>query len=293
MRIIGQGIPGVLNGCEIARVSLLILIFSTFSDVAFGFSIPFGNQDSIVVNGRQLTYVAEVNVDTLERQPVFKSRDWWVGAGWDIPVARPVMTSEFSTMELVSARPQLVLEHQLERSSGRARLGAFLAYSQPWSFDSSEVSTHTKGWLFSSIGQPGSGVQQVALIPDSLAPERDTLLAPLSPGHAIRLGVMWEGKSNNGWYPRLSISTEILRPSAYHLKPPADPTLWPQVHADETYHPGTWYEGRLRFECGGVVDLGDSYWYRRSSIQMRPTLYWIPGLTWGLHVALIVSPTRR
>ena len=151
-------------------------------------------RDSIEVNGARFVYLADVSIDTTQGEVLSSFSDWWIGVGWDVR-RNPQVMGTMSTLDLVSNRPQLMLEHHLTLPRMGGRLGWNVVYSQPWRLAQEEVSDNAKGW----IAEPGSDwplpVRQVILSPDSLFPEPDTLLAPLSIGNAIRIGGFGKAKS--------------------------------------------------------------------------------------------------
>ncbi|MGB1384539.1 MAG: hypothetical protein ACPG66_01665 [Flavobacteriales bacterium] len=250
-------------------------------------------RDSVVVDGNRIQYLAEVEVDTAKRQATFVGEDWWLGLGWDVAVGAQTSPQPILTSHLPANRPLIYLERQQDLMSGKGRVGAFLAYSQPWAFSALEVSEDAKGWIRSEGPRPSTPLQQVVLTPDSLAFERDTLMAPLASSHAIRLGVMWEGQPRGGWWPRASVSAEVLRPRVWELLEPGDPAGWPAVAATDTFREIRGWANRARFEVGGAMDLGESASMRRAASQFRASLYWVPGGPVGVSVALLASPTRR
>ncbi len=251
------------------------------------------DRDSVVVDGHRVRYLAEVEVDTTRQKPTFGQEDWWLGLGWDVLVGSQDRANAISTSHLAANRPLIYMEHQRDLVSGRGRVGAFLVYSQPWSFSSEEVSEDAKGWIRAEGVRPSTPLQQVVLTPDSLAFERDTLMAPLSPSHAVRLGVMWEGSSRGGWWPRASVSVDVLRPRVWVLSAPEDPVEWPVLTAGDTFREERWWFNRARLEVGGAMDLGDAASLRRTASQFRASIYWVPGGVFGVSVALLASPTRR
>jgi hypothetical protein len=249
-------------------------------------------RDSVVVDGSRVTYLAEVDVDTTQGVPLFQREDWWFGVGWDVHVGPP-STADFSTLGLPANRPLLFLEHQQALPSGRGRLGVFLGYFQPWALAEAEVSSDVKGWIESVDRRASSPLRQVVLTPDSLAYERDTLMAPLSPGHALRLGLCWEGQNVWGWWPRLALSADVIRPQGWTLMAPPSPGDWPDLQPQNTFHASKWFEGRFRAELGGVMDVGQAPMARRAASQLRAAVAWVPGMYWGVSLALMASPTRR
>ena len=250
-------------------------------------------KDSVVVDGSRVTYLAEVDVDTTRDASLSLGDDWWLGVGWDVPVARLHSSDVVSTMGMVTNRPILHLERQSIHPHGRGRRGVFAAYSQPWTFAEEEVSPNVKGWIAPSSPGLSSPVQQVILTPDSLANERDTVMAPLSPSHALRIGLCWEGVNILGWWPRASVSVDAIRPQGWHLLQPPAPSEWPDVLASDTFQKATWWQGRFRLELGGVMDFGNANGTRRSASQFRASLCWVPGVYGGINLAMLASPTRR
>ena len=71
-----------------------------------------------------------------------------------------------------------------------------------------------------------------------------------------------------------------------------DPSTWMAVSSEDTFQPEG-MDQTLPLECGGTLDLGESYPGSRSASQFRANLFWVPGGTWGLAMAVVVSPTRR
>lgn len=250
-------------------------------------------RDSIEVNGARFVYLADVSIDTTQGEVLSSFSDWWIGVGWDVRRNHQVMGT-MSTLDLVSNRPQLMLEHHLTLPRMGGRLGWNVVYSQPWRLAQEEVSDNAKGW----IAEPGSGwplpVRQVILSPDSLFPEPDTLLAPLSIGNAIRIGGFWEGQKRLGWHPRLGMSFSLWRPQNWLLHQPG-PTFesWQTVNASDTFEAGSWWNGRWRIDAGGTLDLGQRHPGVRAATQCRMLAYWVPGRHWGVNLSLAVSPTRR
>jgi hypothetical protein len=280
--------PGRRNHLRI-RLSTLALLLGWCSAL-FARSTE---RDSVVVDGNRVQYLAEVDVDSTLQETAFGGEDWWLGLGWDVRVGAHASPQFISTSELAANRPLIYLEHQRDLASIRARVGVFLAYSQPWSFSEDEVSEYAKGWIWSVGPSSSAPLQQVVLTPDSLAFERDTVMAPLAPSHALRLGALWEGPQRAGWWPRASISAEVLRPKSWALFETGDPETWPAVTSGDTFREEKWWTSRFRLEAGGVMDLGKEVTLRRSASQFRACLYWVPGGVFGLSVALLASPTRR
>lgn len=273
------------------EVSKVLVLALCWAKAGGGLASTFP-KDSVVVDGSRVTYLAEVDVDTTRDASLFQRDDWWLGVGWDVPVARSISSEDISTLGLVTNRPLLHFEHQSTHPRGRGRWGVFAVYSQPWTLAEEEVSPNVKGWISSSSGL-SSPLQQVILVPDSLASERDTVMAPLSPSHALRVGLCWEGVNILGWWPRASVSVDALRPQGWHLLPPSDPSEWPQVQASDTFQKATWWQGRFRLELGGVMDFGNAHGAQRSASQFRASLCWLPGVYGGINLAMLASPSRR
>lgn len=249
-------------------------------------------QDSIVVDGQRLRVIADVRIDTSAWQTTPVESDWWFGVSWDIQ-ASPLSASDarISTLDLFPNRPSLRVERQHVLRKGGGRIGVFAEHSQPWTFSADEVSENAKGWVWGSAGQ--SFIQQFTLTPDSLAFERDTIMAPLSPGHAIRVGASWEGKAMGGWRPRAAVSGYAWRPFGWSLRAPGDPSSWMATDAEDTFMREAMWRARMRLELGLVLDLGESYPSARSAAQFRVDAFWLPGSIGGLCVSLVMSPTRR
>ena len=251
-------------------------------------------QDSIVVDGQHLRVIADVRIDTSAWQVSTSESDWWFGVGWDIQ-ASPLSASgtHISTLDLFSNRPALRVERQQVMRKGGGRLGLFAEHSQPWTFSSEDVSENAKGWIWGGEGQGSSSIQQFTLTPDSLAFERDTTMAPLSPGHAVRVGVSWEGQPMGGWRPRAAVSGFAWRPFGWSLRAPGDPASWMATNASDTFQREAMWRARMRLELGLVLDLGESYPSARSAAQFRVDAFWLPGSIGGLFFSLVMSPTRR
>ena len=250
-------------------------------------------KDTVSVDGHRLIYEADVRVDTTVQVVVPARTDWWIGLGWDVPTAQPSDWSGMSTTNLGANRPSIRLECHRTLARERGRVGAQVVHFQPWAFSEEGVSDDVKGWIVSSMNSNSAPLEQVVLTPDSLAFERDTLMAPLSPGHAFRVGGQWEGRARGGWRPRVAASVVVWRPGSWMLAAPGDPSTWMAVSSEDTFQPeGAWTK-RCRLECGGTLDLGESYPGSRSASQFRANVFWVPGGTWGLAMAVVVSPTRR
>lgn len=274
---------------HLGRHALALMAAWILAGMALASETP---RDSVVVDGSRVTYLAEVEVDTTQGVPLFQGEDWWFGVGWDVHVGQP-SSADFSTLGLSVNRPSLFLEHQQDLPSGRSRIGVFFGYFQPWALAEGEVSSDVKGWIESVDRRSSSPLRQVVLTPDSLAYERDTVMAPLSPGHALRMGLCWEGQNVWGWWPRVAFSADVIRPQGWILRAPASPSEWPDVQPQNTFHETKWFEGRFRAEVGGVMDVGQAQMARRTASQLRAAVAWVPGTYWGISLALMASPTRR
>ena len=252
------------------------------------------HRDSIEVNGAVFVYLADVSIDTTKVEQYKAFSDWWIGMGWDARQHLPSAEGTVATLDLVSSRPQLMLEHHSTLNNMQSRLGWSVAYSQPWSLMEEEVMDNAKGWILEPGNGPSFAVRQVVLEPDSLFPEPDTLLAPLSIGHAFRFGGFWEGKARLGWHPRVGVSFDMWRPKGWVLHQPG-PTVgsWQTINASDTYGLESWWNGRWRVEVGGTLDLGKRQLGVRAPAQYRMLAFWVPGRHWGINLSLAVSPTRR
>ena len=250
-------------------------------------------RDSVVVDGNRMSYLAEVDIDTTWQSNPNWDQDWWIGVGWDFSSHPEVNSVSISTGALSENRPLLYVERQKIQPSGTRRAGFFAAYFQPWILAQDQISEDVKGWILASEKGSASPVQQVILTPDNLAPERDTLWAPLRPGHAFRLGICLEGKKRKFAYPRGALSVDAVRPPIWTLQIPQEPSTWPTTEPTQTLERAPWHAGRMRLELGAVLDLGLNVPSRRSSSQLRMSAYWVPQSTWGLTACLLVSPTRR
>ena len=104
------------------------------------------HRDSIEVNGAVFVYLADVSIDTTKVEQHKAFSDWWIGMGWDARQHLPSAEGTVATLDLVSSRPQLMLEHHLTLKNMQSRLG-WRAYSQPWSLMKEEVMDNAKGWI--------------------------------------------------------------------------------------------------------------------------------------------------
>lgn len=250
------------------------------------------HQDSVVVDGQRYVYLADVLIDTSAHQKGSLAEDWWLGLQWDRAINAPFQTEGVSSSSLASNRPLLQLERQQTMQNGLRRWGLRLEYFQPWVLRRSEVSEDVKGWI-----EPESAaispLEQVILIPDSLAFERDTIAAPLALGNGLRLGVTLEGQKRKGWHPRVSLSCDVLRPKSWKLRSPGDPSKWPLGTAEDVTVLESNWRGRWRAEGGIVMDLWSRNTSQRAAVQMRVSAFATDRGMWGISLACMTSPTRR
>ena len=250
----------------------------------------FAIQDSVVVDGQRFDYFAEVEVDTTASLTNGLQRDWWLGMGWNVQANSS--SGDLSTIGLPARRPTLYLSFQQDFRKARGRGGVYLSHHQPWTIQIDEVSPYIKGWVKSE--SRWAQVEQILLVPDSLEPERDTLMAPLVIGHAVNLGLAWEGEEVKGWRPRCSAAWTILRPANVLLfAAPPNPEDWNTTAPSETYMTQPWWTSRLRLEAGAVLDWGDPHLAKRTASQFQVQVFYMMPDVWGVQFALHVSPTRR
>ena len=250
-------------------------------------------RDTLIVNGSRVAYQAQVAVDTLVNLSLDARVDWWIGAGTDLTHRQSYEEVNVPLLAMGTTRPFFRLER---RHSGKKGMwGLHCTYHQPWKLSESEISPHVKGWVIEDSDHTLSspGLRQVVLIPDSLAFERDTLMAPISAGHALRIGGSWERVSSASWHLWLAGSMTALRPDNWHLSSPLDPTTWRSIQATDTYAKTGWLVHRFRLEVGALADVGVSHRGRRSASQLRISLFADSAKSWGARVMLLVSPTRR
>jgi len=119
------------------------------------------------------------------------------------------------------------------------------------------------------------------------------LLAPISGGHALRIGGSWERVTSAPWHLWLAASMTALRPDTWLLSSPMDPVTWRSTQAMDTYAKAGWFVHRFRLEVGTLADVGVSHRGRRSASQLRISLFADSAKSWGARVMLLVSPTRR
>ena len=251
------------------------------------------SRDTLVVNGSRVAYEAQVAVDTLVALSVDAKVDWWLGAGMDLTQLQSFEDMDVPLTAVGTTRPFFRLERR--HSGKKGRWGVHCTYHQPWKLSESEISPHVKGWVVDDKDQTLSspGLRQVVLIPDSLAFERDTLVAPISAGHALRIGGSWERVTSAPWHLWLAGSMTVLRPDSWRLASPLDPTTWRSTQATDTYDNAGWLAHRFRLEVGALADVGMSHRGRRSASQLRVSLFADSSKSWGARVMLLVSPTRR
>lgn len=253
-------------------------------------SIP---RDTLVVNGSRVAYQAQVAVDTLVANSPVARVDWWFGAGMDLTRLQGFEDANVPLAAMATTRPFFRMERRHSGKNGR--WGVHCTYHQPWKLSESQISPHVKGWVVDESDHTMSspGLRQVVLIPDSLAFERDTLFAPISAGHALRIGGNWERVSSASWHLWLAGSMTVLRPASWQLASPSDPATWQGTMAEDTYVRAGWISHRFRLEVGALADVGMSHRGRRSASQLRLSMFADSGKSWGARVMLLVSPTRR
>lgn len=250
-------------------------------------------RDTLVVNGSRMAYQAQVAVDTLVTLSIDGRVDWWIGAGMDLTRLQSFEEMDVPLSAMGTTRPFFRLERR--HSGKKGRWGVHCTYHQPWKLSEAEISPHVKGWVIDDSDHMLSspGLRQVVLIPDSLAFERDTLLAPISAGHALRIGGSWERISSASWHLWVAGSMTVIQPAAWELSSPLDATTWRSTLATDTYVRAGWLAHRFRLEVGALADVGMSHRGRRSASQLRVSLFADSGKSWGARVMLMVSPTRR
>ena len=269
---------------------LCCLVTSASSSSLFAFSCSL--RDSIVVDGMRWNYLADVAIDTNQNAPVFFETDWWLGAGWMLQANSSAMDAMILPNMPLSS-PNVMLERQWRLTSGRGRIGIRLGYHQPWMLDVDNVNEHVKGWIQSDVGENTSPALAVLLIPDNLADERDTVLAPIATGNAISLGFLWEASVGTRLRPLLQADMDVLRPPAWKLLSPPEPGVWSSIESENTFEETSFWQSRLRMHAGMVWDLGRLSNGVRSSSQLRFMGYWSPQGSTGLRAMWLVSPTWR
>lgn len=250
-------------------------------------------RDTLEVDGARVAYAAFVEVDTMTVVSMDPHVDWWFGVGLDLSWPSTFGEGELSLISMGTTRPAFRVERRHAGKQGR--WGIHCTYHQPWMLSEEGISRDIKGWILDNQGglSAPSDLRQVVLTPDSLAFERDTLMAPISAGHALRVGGSWERVSATKWHLWLAASISVIRPTAWLLSSPSDPTSWRGVVAEDTYAKASWLGGRCRLELGGISDIGKSHPGRRSASQLRVSMFVESLQSWGGRVILMVSPTRR
>lgn len=269
---------------------LFCLVASVSSSSLFAFH--GSPRDSIVVDGMRWNYLADVAIDTTKDAPVFFETDWWLGVGWMLQANASAMDA-MVLPDMALSSPSVMLERQWRLTSGKGRVGIRLGYHQPWMLDVDNVNEHVKGWIQQQPQANTSPVLAVLLIPDNLADERDTVLAPIATGNAMSLGFLWEASMGTTWRPLLQLDMDVLRPSAWKLLSPPEPGVWSSIESEDTFEATSFWQSRLRIHAGMVWDLGRVNNRIRSSSQLRFMGYWAPQGSTGLQAMLVVSPTWR
>lgn len=253
-------------------------------------------QDSLVVDGIRFDYISDVNIDSLslDKWVPQDAWEWWLGAGWEVHASATQPTLDWLSSSLSSTRPSVFLERRLHRGRTGQTWALRLDHHQPWALSEDQLSPFVKGWIAGEDASGASPLRQVVLIPDSLAFERDTLPAPLAPGHALRLGVVWEGAdATSAWRPRLAVAVDVVRPTVWRMKFPQDPSQWPGLAPEDVLQKVGRWAYRVRIEAGVVSDWRRPDMVKRSAGQLRTSLFFVPGQMWGLRAVLATSPTRR
>ena len=252
-------------------------------------------QDSLTVDGVRFDYVSDVNIDSLfVDNPVPEDDwEWWLGAGLEVHAAAAQPTLDWLSSSLNSHRPNVFLERRLYDGHTGQTWALRVDHHQPWVLNEGQVSPFVKGWIAGEDAAGSSPLRQVVLIPDSLAFERDTLQAPLTPGHALRLGLVWEGAdAASAWRPRLAVAVDVLRPKVWRMLFPQDPAQWPALFPEDVLQEVGRWAHRVRIEAGVVSDWRRPGMVKRSAGQLRASLFVVPGQMWGLRAVLASSPTR-
>lgn len=253
-------------------------------------------QDSLVVDGIRFDYVSDVNIDSLlvDKRVPQEPLEWWLGVGWEVHASAVNPTLSWLTSSLGSNRPNVFLERRLHRGQTGHTWALRVDHHQPWTLKEDQVSPFVKGWIAGEGVAGASPLRQVVLVPDSLAFERDTLEAPLVPGHALRLSMVWEGADAGGaWRPRLAVAVDVLRPEVWRMQFPQDPSEWPRLSPEDVLQGVSHWAHRLRVEAGVVADWRRPNMVKHSAGQLRASLFVVPGQMWGLRAVLATSPTRR
>jgi hypothetical protein len=237
-------------------------------------------------------YLADVAIDTTQNAPVFFQTDWWLGAGWMLQANSSAMDA-MVLPNLALSSPSVMLERQWRLTSGKGRVGIRLGYHQPWMLDVDNVNEHVKGWIQSHSKESATPALAVLLIPDNLADERDTVLAPIATGNAMSLGFLWEAAMGTLWRPLLQLDMDVLRPAAWKLLPPPELGVWSSIELENILEIMLFWQSRLRIHAGMVWDLGRLSNGIRSSSQLRVMGFWSPQGSTGLLAMFVVSPTWR
>ena len=252
--------------------------------------------DSLVVDGVRFDYISDVNIDSLflDNSVLEDDWEWWLGAGWEVHASAAQPTLDWLSSSLSSHRPNVFLERRVHHGRTGQTWALRVDHHQPWALNEGQVSPFVKGWIAGDDAVGSSPLRQVVLIPDSLAFERDTLQAPLTPGHALRLGLVWEGAdAASAWRPRLAVAVDVLRPRVWRLQFPQDPSQWSGLSQEDVLQElGRWAH-RVRIEAGVVSDWRRPDMVKRSAGQLRASLFVVPGQMWGIRAVLATSPTRR
>jgi len=252
--------------------------------------------DSLVVDGVRFDYISDVNIDSLfvDNSVLEDDWEWWLGAGWEVHASTAQPTLDWLSSSLSSHRPNVFLERRVHHGHTGQTWALRVDHHQPWALNEGQVSPFVKGWIAGDDAVGSSPLRQVVLIPDSLAFERDTLQAPLTPGHALRLGLVWEGAdAASAWRPRLAVAVDVLRPKVWRLQFPQDPSQWPGLSQEDVLQEVGRWAHRVRIEAGVVSDWRRPDMVKRSAGQLRASLFVVPGQMWGIRAVLATSPTRR
>ena len=201
-----------------------------------------------------------------------------MGAGWEVHASAANPTLDWLTSSLGSSRPNVFVERRLHQGQTGHTWALRVDHHQPWTLREDEVSPFVKGWIAGEDAAGASPLRQVVLIPDSLAFERDTLEAPLALGHALRVGVAWEGAEAAGaWRPRLAVAVDVVRPTVWRMQFPQDPSQWLGLSSEDVLQEVSCWAHRVRFEAGVVSDWRRPDMVKRSAGQLRASLFVVPG----------------
>ena len=280
---------------SMSRASVWLMLALSTSSLVHAMEVgKVSTQDSLVVDGRRFDYEAAVDIDSILSVQSEAIVDWWFGMAIALPSGFADNPNGLGVFSIGTNRPSFRVERHQTSRKDRGSWGIFAMHYQPWTLVEQEVSPHVKGWVVTESGAAATtSIQQVVLIPDSLAFERDTIPSPLSPGHALRVGGSWESKGWGKWHTWVSFAISAFRPPAWTLSPPGAPDTWRTTTQTDTYVKAPWMAGRSRMELGANVDLGKSYPGRRSASQLRLSMFLESTQAWGACLTLLVSPTRR